>query len=259
MSQRINIGDMRVELHGQGKPVVFCHGFTTTSAFWREQVDVFADAYQVIALNLPGHGTSSRPTDRAYTVDAFVDDLAMLFDELNLEPAVLVGLSMGGVISQRFALAHARRLRGLVLVDTTASGLGEAVKADNVLAAIERLGIAQASCDVAVRSFGADASDSLVDFARHEVIQTPEFVARQAIISLNNTNLRDRLADIGMPTLVLCGEDDRITPPEESRALASGIPGSKLVMIPHAAHFPMLEQPARFNAELQRFIESIDA
>jgi 3-oxoadipate enol-lactonase len=259
MNQHIDIGDMRVELRGHGKPIVFCHGFTTTSAFWREQVEVFADEYQVVALNLPGHGVSGRPTDRPYTVDAFVGDLAMLFDELDLDPAVLVGLSMGGVVAQRFALDHARRLRGLVLVDTTASGLGEAVKADNVLAAIGRLGVARASCDVVERSFGADASDSLVEFAKREVIQTPEFVARQAVISLNDTDLRDRLADIRMPTLLICGEEDRITPPEESRALAAGILGSTLVMIPGAAHFPMLERPAQFNAELRRFIESIDA
>jgi pimeloyl-ACP methyl ester carboxylesterase len=249
---------MDVELRGEGKPIVFCHGFTTTSAFWREQLDVFAGAYQVVAPSLPGHGTSSHRTDRAYTIDAYVADLAILFDELQLEPAILVGLSMGGVIAQRFALAYPQRLSGLVLVDTTASGLGEAVKSGNVLAAIERLGVEQASCDVADRSFGADASDSLIEFARSEVIQTPEFVAIQAIVSLNGTNLRDRLGDVHVPTLVVCGEEDDITPPAESRALAAGIPGSTLVMIPHAAHFPMLEQPAQFNAELERFIGRID-
>ena len=102
------------------------------------------------------------------------------------------------------------------------------------------------------------ASAELLAFAREQVAQTPEFVAREAIISLNEADSRGQLARLALPTLVVCGEEDAITPPAESHALAAGIPGATLQLVYGAAHFPMLEQPERFNALLRDFIVRID-
>lgn len=251
------IGDMRVRIAGQGPSMLFCHGFTTTGEFWREQIDVFARDHRVIVPDLPGHGQSSSPNGRRYTIDAFADDLTLLFDELQLADTVLVGLSMGGTISQRFTLRHRKRLRGLVLVGATPHGLGPDVVADNVVAAIERIGVVAASQAVIDRSFGSQAPDALIAFAREQVALTPEHVAREAIASLNEADSRADLAKLDLPTLVVCGEEDAITPPAESHALAQGIPGAKLELIQGAAHFPMLEQSVRFNAVLAEFLRRI--
>lgn len=254
MSELHSIGDMRVRVVGQGPALVFCHGFTTTGEFWREQIDAFSRDHRMVVLDLPGHGRSASPSTRRYTIDAFVDDLALVFDELQIDDAVLVGLSMGGTIAQRFALRHGRRLRALALVGATPHGLGPDVAVENVLAAIDRLGVVAASQAVIDRSFGSAASAELVAFARGQVAQTPEFVAREAIVSLNEADSRADLARLTLPTLVVCGEEDAITPPAESKALAIGIPGAALYLVPRAAHFPMLEQPERFNAILRDFI-----
>lgn len=254
MTETQQIGDMRVRITGQGPDVVFCHGFTTTGDFWREQIADFSRDHRLIVLDLPGHGRSASPRTRRYTIDAFADDLALVFQTLKVQDAVLVGLSMGGTIAQRFALKHRTRLRGLVLVGATPHGLGPDVAVENVLAAIDRLGVVAASQAVIDRSFGSAAPASLVEFARQEVSQTPEFVAREAIVSLNEADSRSQLAKLDLPTLVVCGEEDAITPPAESRALAEGIPGAELQMVAAAAHFPMLEQPARFNALLRGFL-----
>jgi 3-oxoadipate enol-lactonase len=254
LDDTLPIGDMQVLVKGSGPALLFCHGFTTTGAFWREQVEPFSATHRVVVPDLPGHGRSASPPWRSYTIDAFADDLALVFRTLQLRDAVLVGLSMGGTVAQRFALRHPHLLRGLVLVGATPHGLGPDVQVDNVLRAIEHAGVAAASQAVIERSFGSAASRELVDFARAEVVQTPAFVARAAIESLNAADSRAQLARIHVPTLVVCGEEDAITPPAESRALAAGIPNAQLELIATAAHFPMLEQPARFNAVLRDFL-----
>ena len=253
-SKAIEIGDTVVEVSGEGTPLVFVHGFTTTAEFWREQVEAFSARHQMVRINLPGHGRSPRPEDRSYTIDAFVEDVLKVYRALAIESAVLVGLSMGGTVAQNFALSYPERVRALVLVGATPHGLGADVNVDNVLKAIDELGVVVASQKVIERSFGAAASPQLVEFAKNEVAQTPAFVAREAIASLNSSDSRARLGEIHVPTLVVVGDEDIITPPSESQALAAGIPSSELAIIPSAGHFPMLEQPDRFNPLLGEFL-----
>jgi 3-oxoadipate enol-lactonase len=254
-SRTIEIGDTVVQVSGQGKPLVFVHGFTTTAEFWREQVDAFSADHQLVRINLPGHGRSPRPEGRKYTIDAFVEDVLTVYRALDLDAAVLVGLSMGGTVAQSFTLSHSERVRALVLVGATPHGLGADVNVDNVLKAIDELGVVAASQKVIERSFGSAASPDLIEFAKNEVAQTPAFVAREAIASLNASDSRERLAAIRVPTLVVVGDEDIITPPTESQALARGIPNSWLNIIPKAGHFPMLEQPTAFNQTLGAFLK----
>src|ERR1700761_5357848 len=183
--QTVRSGDMLVRVSGAGAPLVLLHGYTTTAEFWREQVDAFSAGHRVIRPNLPGHGISPSPKERAYTVDAYVADLERMFEQFALHDAVLVGLSMGGIVAQQFALKNPAWLRALVLVDTTSHGFGPDVQASSVFDAIDRLGIAESSQRVAKRSFGSSASAALIEWAAREVVQTPEFVARQAVASIN--------------------------------------------------------------------------
>lgn len=108
---------------------------------------------------------------------------------------------------------------------------------NNVLKAIDDLGVVEASQNVIERSFGSTATRQLVDFAKQEVSQTPAFVAREAISSLNASDSRAYLRDITVPTLIVVGNEDIITPPRESVALAEGIPDSTLEVIQDAGIF----------------------
>ena len=250
----VSVGDMEVRVSGTGVPLILVHGYTTTCEFWREQVEEFSASYHVIRPNLPGHGISPAPTTRDYTIDAFVEDLEEIFRHFSLPRAVLVGLSMGGVIAQQFALRNPQLLQALVLVDTTPHG-PEDVGVENVLTAIDDRGIAIASQDIVTHSFGSSASRDLVEWAKREVIQTPAFVARAAIASLNKYDARLSLSRITAPTLVIVGSEDIVTPPAESRALRDGIPNSTLVVIEQSGHFPMLERPVEFNRVLCDFLD----
>jgi 3-oxoadipate enol-lactonase len=250
----IKIGDTLVQVSGEGTPLVFVHGFTTTAEFWREQIEAFSSCHQMVRINLPGHGLSPRPEDRKYTIDAFVEDVLKVYRALDIDAAVLVGLSMGGTVAQNFTLSYPERVRALVLVGATPHGLGADVSVDNVLKAIDELGVVAASQRVIERSFGSAASLALVEFAKNEVAQTPAFVAREAIASLNASDSRARLEEIRVPTLVVVGDEDIITPPSESKILANSIPGSQLHVVRGAGHFPMLEQPFTFNCLLGEFL-----
>lgn len=252
--ETIKIGDTVVRVSGAGSPLVFVHGFTTTAEFWREQVEAFSSRYRVIRINLPGHGVSPRPEGRSYTIPAFANDILQVYRALDIDDAILVGLSMGGTVAQSFTLAHPERVQALVLVGATPHGLGEDVNVDNVLKAIDELGVVQASQNVIERSFGSAASSKLIEFAKREVAQTPAFVAREAIASLNASDSRPRLRDIRVPTLVVVGNEDIITPPAESVILAQGIRDSCLEVIADAGHFPMLEQPQAFNRVIENFL-----
>ncbi|TIP27017.1 MAG: alpha/beta fold hydrolase [Mesorhizobium sp.] len=250
----LEIGDTVVRVSGSGTPLVFVHGFTTTAEFWREQVEAFSSRYKVVRINLPGHGVSPRPQGRGYTVQAFANDVLDVYRALDIDKAVLVGLSMGGTVAQSFTLSNPGRVRALVLVGATPHGLGQDVNADNVLKAIDELGVVTASQNVIERSFGRAASAELIAFAKQEVAQTPDFVARNAIASLNASDSRHRLGEIRVPTLVVVGNEDVITPPSESVVLARGITDSRLEVVAEAGHFPMLEQPEVFNRVLDEFL-----
>lgn len=253
----VSVGDMVVRVSGEGPALICVHGFTTTSEFWKEQVAEFSLDHTLIRPNLPGHGVSPHPQTRDYTIDAFARDIELLFEHFRLDRAVLVGLSMGGTIAQRFAVDNPERLDGLVLVGATPHGLGPDVNAENVLSAIDKAGVARSSQDVIEKSFASVAPRSLVEFAKREVVQTPDFVARAAIRSLNAADSRSWLESIKVPTLVVVGEDDIITPPQESKQLADGIPSAELRIIEKAGHFPMLEQPAAFNPMLRKFLSKL--
>ncbi|WP_027668206.1 alpha/beta fold hydrolase [Rhizobium leguminosarum] len=257
--ETMTIGDTVVHVSGAGLPLVFVHGFTTTAQFWREQIEAFSSRYRVIRIDLPGHGVSPRPEGRSYTIAAFANDILAVYRALEIDEAILVGLSMGGTVAQTFTLSHPERVLALVLVGATPHGLGADVNVDNVLKAIDDLGVVQASQNVIERSFGRTAGRDLVEFARQEVAQTPAFVAREAIASLNASDSRANLHDIGVPTLVVVGTEDIITPPGESVVLAEGIAESRLEVIADAGHFPMLEQPQVFNHVLESFLKDCDS
>ena len=251
----VTIGDTFVRISGQGFPLVFVHGFTTTSEFWREQAEEFSKAYRVIRINLPGHGASPAPTSRSYCLEDFVEDVARVFRELSIEKAVLIGLSMGGIVA--FALNYRHLVKALVLVDTTSHGIGPDATADAFLAIADKRGLKKAVQDLSDISFSSSASPALLEWARREVIQTPEFVARAAVRSLNDADTRGSLSQIKVPTLVIAGEEDRVTPPQESEILAKGISDSTLSLIPGAGHFSMLDDPVAFNRILRRFLDGL--
>ena len=250
---------------GPGPAVVLLHGFPLSGAMWREQLTGVGSIYRLIVPDLRGHGASPAP-DGVYTMDDMADDVIELLDTLSLDaPVVVGGLSMGGYVALSLVSRYPSRVRGLMLMDTRAG-------ADSPEAAQKREEMAQA---VLAAGNAGPVVESMIPrlFAKMTLEQRPERVAmlrevmdrstaRGVVGALRGMACRpDRRADlakIAVPTLVLVGEEDVITPPTEAQALADAISESRLEVIPGSGHMAPFENPGVANPVILRFLESLD-
>jgi pimeloyl-ACP methyl ester carboxylesterase len=233
---------------------------------WREQIAAIAPSHRVIAPDLRGHGDSPDP-DGAYTMDEMADDIIELLDALKIaEPIVLGGLSMGGYVALTIMARYPDRVRGLILMDTRASADTPEVARDREASAQAVLGANRPNAVVEKmlpRLFGkATIQDhpELVEPIRSLMLESsPRGVAGALRGMAIRPDRRPMLAQISVPTLVLVGEEDAITPPEEVKGLSSAIPNSQLVVIPQAGHLAPWENPVATNQAISEFLKSLDA
>jgi pimeloyl-ACP methyl ester carboxylesterase len=251
---------------GTGRPVVLLHGFPLSRAMWSAQISGIRSSCRVIAPDLRGHGDSPAPQG-AYTMDEMADDVVEALDELHIaEPIVLGGLSMGGYVAFSIMARYPNRVRGLILMDTRAS-------ADTLEAARDREASAQAVLaansplpvveKMLPRLFGKatlEENPERVESLRAVMEQSsPRGVAGALRGMALRPDRRQMLAEISVPTLVLVGDQDVITPPDEVKALAGAIPNSRLVVIPDAGHMAPYENSVAANTAILEFVKSLDA
>jgi len=249
---------------GTGRPVVLLHGFPLSRAMWSEQVSGLRSSCRVIAPDLRGHGGSPAPQG-IYTMDEMADDVVELLDALEIaEPFVLGGLSMGGYVAFAFMARYPDRVRGLILMDTRASADTPEVARDReasaqaVLAADSTLPVVE---KMLPRLFGKATlaeHPERVELVRAQMTQSaPQGVAGALRGMALRPDRRPMLAQISVPTLVLVGEQDAITPPDEVKSLSAAIPNSRLVVIPEAGHMAPYENPSAANAAILEFMKSL--
>lgn len=249
---------------GSGAPVVLLHAFPLSKAMWRAQADALGDAYRVIAPDLRGHGESARAGDSA-TMDEMADDVLALLDRLGLGRVALGGLSMGGYVALNLARRYPGRLAALILADTRAgadSAEGREGRAATARKALEQG--AAAIADQLLPKLLAPATQRDRPGLAGEVRALIEATSPQAIAAASHgmaarADSTPALAAISVPTLILVGAEDALTPPGESEAMRAAIPGARLAIIPGAGHLSNLEQPAAFNQALRGFLDGLGA
>ncbi len=236
---------------GSGSPALLCiHGAGGTHQHWGFQLQALHATMRVLAVDLPGHGRSARP-GRSHVADYSRVVLSVL-DALDLEQVVLVGHSMGGTVALWTALEAPERVAGLGLLATGARLpiLPDLLHrfSDNPDAAV-RLIVELAYADnagVALRQAG--------ELAFRQIDAT---VFQGDLQACDAFDVRGRLSALHCPTLVLCGEEDRVTPLKFSRYLHEQIAGSTLVVVPHAGHMVMLEQPQTVSEALGHLMSNV--
>ncbi|MBI4718078.1 MAG: alpha/beta fold hydrolase [Planctomycetes bacterium] len=259
MQARINGIDMFYEESGAGIPILWVHGFPLDHSMWKPQLDGLVDCARNIAPDLRGFGRSEVPPGSS-GMDLFADDLRALIDYLKLEQVVLAGLSMGGYIAMAFARRYPARLRGLMLIDTRAGADSpEAAQArrDNA-ARVRAEGVAPIAEPMLAKLLSATTrtqQPALAQALRDMLYSAPPMGVANAL-----TGLADRpdsllgLAAVAVPTLVVVGSDDEITPPADARRIAAAILHARLVEIPQAGHMANWEQPEAFNQAAREFL-----
>jgi len=255
----INGVNLAVEVQGTGPAILFVHGYPHDHRIWAHPVATL-DGYRRIAPDLRGMGQSDAP-DLGYSMETYAGDLAALLDTLGVDEAVLCGLSMGGYVALEFVRRWRRRVRGLVLMDTRAEAdSAEAKRARDVAAGTAREDGAAAIADAMLPRMlsGTTHADSpgIVEEVREMMAASPVAGIVGALGAMRDrqdaTDLLPGLA--GLPTLVVVGADDLLTPPAEAQAIVAAVPGARLAVIPGAGHLPPVERPAETTAVLRDFL-----
>src|SRR3954451_11461079 len=256
----VNGLDIHYEVHGEGDPLVCVHGLGCDRRAWVMQVQPFAERYQAIFFDNRDVGQSSlAPHD--YSTADMADDVLALADHLQLETFHLLGISLGGMVSQKVALKAPRRVRSLTLA-VTHGGVQKAGRVrGHLLGSYARHLPAEDQVDNLLYLCYTEAffeNDELYEFMRNALLenpypQAPEGFARQAAAGAHH-DVRDRLHELTMPVHVIGAERDLMIPVWKSRELAALIPGAKLSIVEEQGHGVMWEATERFNSAVTEFL-----
>jgi len=247
-----------------GTPVVFVHGFPFSSAMWSEQLAAVGSQFRTIAYDLRGLGRSAL-ADGQYTIEGHVDDLVALLDQLHIEQAIIVGFSMGGYITLRAMERHPERFLAVALCDTRCEADDNAgkIKRANAAATVKQDGAAAFASNFIPAVFcpaSIDNNSAAVSMIREIITATaPLAIAGNLIAMAARTDTSASLPDVAVPTLIMTGELDTITPPQAARFMHERITGAELQLIPDAGHMSNLENPQMFNRHLLTFLQRVTA
>jgi len=259
MKANVNGIAANYEIHGkEGAPwLALSHSLACSVRMWDPQIAALKDRYRILAYDTRGHGASEAPKG-AYTLEMLADDLKALLDHVGAKNPHYCGLSMGGMIGQTFALKYPGVFRTLMLADTS-SGFPAQVWPlwQERIRIAEEKGMAPLVQPTLERwfteAFRQSHPQPVAGIAKL-IASTPVAGYVGCCHAIPKINLTARLKEIKAPILVICGDKDPGTPPAMSEAIRDNAPGSKLVMIPDAAHLSNLEQPAAFTQAMQDFI-----
>jgi pimeloyl-ACP methyl ester carboxylesterase len=249
---------------GAGVPVLLVHGFPLDHTMWAAQIEALSAVARVIAPDLRGFGqTPLAPGDeaRGITMELYADDLAELLDVVAVrEPAVLCGFSMGGYVAWQFLRKYPQRVRALAQIDTRAAADTEEGRSGRIKMAenVAEWGSARVAEMLGPKLFAAETFQKLprvVQAVRGVVGRTaPAGIATAQRGMAARPDVTAMLPTIGVPTLIVAGELDAISPPQEMEAFAAKIPSSRFVKISCAGHMTTMENPSAVNEALVGFL-----
>lgn len=230
-------------VQGQGPLVLFLHGTGGSARAWANQLRRLSRTHRVVAVDLPGYGESELG-NRIHSVDDYVPFLDAWMDHAGWDEAVLVGSSMGGRLALQLALDYPKRVKALVLCNS--SGLQ--------LTDHPTMSPSQGTFAEFMKALFYRPSDQLLA-ARAASPLPPWYETMQRLSAgTGRVDLTERLSEIQVPTLILWGEHDRVIPPAHAAAFQSGIKDSQLRYLPKCGHVPMLERPSEVNEAIAEFL-----
>lgn len=247
----VNVDGLRLSVleAGTGDPIIFVHGVVTTSNIFPKYVGAYAPEFRGIAVDLRGYGDSEKPAT-GFTIERFARDLIGLADALEIEKAVWVGVSMGGMILQQLALDHPERVRALVLVSTTD---GAMILDQDIPTIGHSRDYREVSKRMIVESFPAGTLPKTYQPLLERIPTWNGTVIREALTSMSQFHVHGRLSAIAVPTLIMVGAKDDVATPAIAMGIQGQIPGAQLVEF-NTGHFMMAEDPDRFRIVLGDFL-----
>ena len=243
----------------KNKAILFIHGFPYDHNMWQMQVEDLKSRFHCITYDIRGLG-SSPAGDGQFTMESFVDDVEFLIDELELDQPVLCGLSMGGYIAFRCMERMQEKFGGLIICDSKP-------EADNNEAKLRRASGIKTINTQGVQKFVGDfipncftqSSINNINIPYKEILERsmkfdPSGVKGCLIAMLSRTDTSSFLSNIKIPSLIICGEDDKLTPPDVMKLTAEKISSSEFVIVPKAGHMTPIENPQFVNKVINNFL-----
>jgi 3-oxoadipate enol-lactonase len=246
---------------GQGRALILLHGFPITSRMWEAQLDGLSSTHRVIAPDYRGFGQS--PHAGPFTIQSLADDVHAIASALGIKAFILGGLSMGGYVALAYARRYAENLRGLILLDTKADADSPDAKQNRntmIQLATEK-GSAAVADTMQPKLFAPDTlahKPNIVKLYREMAESNPPITLAHALAAM-----RDRPEQTGMlksihvPTLIVVGDGDAVTPPSVAESMWKEIPGAQIATIRGAGHMSPMEQPEQVNAAINRFLDDL--
>ena len=258
---RVNGVELVYELNGSGEPLVLIHGAQSDRSIFAGLLPSFTDRFQVLSFDQRGSGQSEKP-DMDYTIGLLADDTAALMEEVEFDSAHIIGVSMGGMIAQEFALRHPAKARSLVLGCTTpggpqavplsGEGIANAYSTKEMSAEERGRALAEAAFTTGYIEAHPEVITAMIEARRNRPIDTVGFGHRMKAAFSHDTY--DRLPSIACPTLVLTGKQDALIAWENSQLLAERIPGAGCVVLEPAGHVFWIEQPEQSRRAILDFL-----
>jgi len=250
------------EIEGSGRNITLLHGITASLKYWCFQTEVLSKKFRVIQIDHRGHGLSDgMMPKKAFTIHELAASAGAVLRALNVEKTILMGHSLGGIASLQYTLDNPDKIEALILVDT-ASGIGSMTGGHRFalhLAGAMRMAkyTHRFARKFALKRFalGSEASEWVLNWFLDESDTVNWAAAAKIARGLKKFDVSDRLGEIKCPTLIICGEEDRLTPLSISEFMHGRIKGSELKIIKGAGHCSSAEKPGEFNRIMMEFVE----
>ena len=249
---------------GVGHAVVLIHGYPFNRSLWTEQTEALTSRFRVVTPDLRGFGESDS-SEGPVTMNRMAQDVAELMDQLGIEQAVIGGLSMGGYVALAFVKQFPSRVKALVLADTRAQADTEEGKQTRHQQAEKALsegmaGIADAMLPKLLTPDTVSKRPEVVKRVRDMMLRTKPQGAASALLGMaERDDHSEFISTIRVPTMIVVGREDALTPLADSEKMQSKIAPSRLVVIENAGHVSNLEQTEQFNFALIRFLDRVFA
>jgi pimeloyl-ACP methyl ester carboxylesterase len=240
---------------GSGRTTfMLIHGAAYSHELWSKQLSSLSKTSRTIAIDLPGHGASDKlPSYQKISIQTYSDHVHAVLSKTKCQSAVLVGHSMGGAISMRCCLDHPNAIKALVLVGTGAKlGVSPQIL-QGLLSNFEQT----IAGKIGVWSFSESAKESLVEESVKVMLRCKPDIALADFEACNEFDIRDSVSRISVPTLVIVGNEDKMTPIRWSEFLNSKIAGSEIRIIRNAGHMAMLEKYEEVNRAIESFVSKL--
>ncbi|WP_404330966.1 alpha/beta fold hydrolase [Mesobacillus maritimus] len=253
--------ELYYEIHGKGEPLLLIMGLSHNCLSWKRSLSTLSKSFQVIIFDNRGTGRSSKP-ETPYSIELMAEDAKAVLDAANVQTANVYGISMGGMIAQRLAIAYPERVKSLVLGCTTSGGVNHVQPSAEIgMAMLSRASVTpeEAAWAAVPILYSQDFIDNHRDEIKEDIdvrlqIPTPPHGYMLQLQACLAHDTHAELDKISVPTLVIHGDDDKLVPFENGQTLSQRIKGAQFCVVPGAGHLYVTEAQDTVNKTVLEFL-----